>query len=209
LVFSNTGAIVSADAASLNVTQSANPNQLSVVPAIGATDALAVGMVVSGPGIPSGAVITAISPYTITLDQAAAVSGTANISFSAVNRSLTLNGSSGGTNSLAGTLADSVGGGKLSVIKNGTGVWQLTGTNTYSGGTFVTDGTMIATNPAAIPDNSNLYVGAANSIFAPVASSAPVAAAPAGGAAAVPEPGTLALVAGAVTLLVFYRRRRR
>ncbi len=102
LTFSNTGANVSADAANLNVTQSAtNPNQLSVIPAIGATDALAVGMGVSGPGIPSGAVITAVGPYTITLDQAASVSGTASISFAPLNRTLTLTGSSSGANSLA------------------------------------------------------------------------------------------------------------
>ena len=209
LTFSNTGANVSADAASLNVTQSAtNPNQLSVIPAIGATDALAVGMGVSGPGIPSGAMITAIAPYTITLDQAASISGTANISFSPVNRTLTLTGSSSGANSLASALADSVGGGKLSVLKNGLGVWQLAGSNSYSGGTSVTDGTLIATNPAAIPDNSSLYVGSASTVFAPVVSSAPVSAASAAEVAAVPEPGTIALAAAAAALLLLRLRQR-
>jgi autotransporter-associated beta strand protein len=160
-------------------------------------------MVVSGAGIPTGAVITAVGPATITLDQSASVSGTSAITFTPLSRKLTLTGSSSGANSLASALADSAGGGKLSVVKNGPGVWQLSGSNTYSGGTFVTEGTLIVTNSAAIPDNSNLYVGTPDAIFAPVVSSAPVSAAPAAVVAAVPEPGTLALmVVGALLLLL-------
>ena len=42
------------------------------------------------------------------------------------------------------------GGGNVSVTKNGTGVWTLTGTNTYTGNTFVNVGTLKLGNTAAL-----------------------------------------------------------
>jgi autotransporter-associated beta strand protein len=87
-----------------------------------------------------------------------------------------------------------LGGGTLGAIElvlSGTGTQVLSGTSTYSGGTFVTNGTLIATNPEALADGSNLTVGnsfAFGSVIPSDAASAVSRAAP------VPEPGTLGLI---------------
>ena len=93
--------------------------------------------------------------------------------------------------------------GSGSLVYNGGGTLTLTGTNTYSGGTVVNSGEMIVMNPAAIEDGTNLTVGVgpvfpAPVVLAPVAGSA---------AAAVPEPGTLALIAAAALSIGILRRR--
>jgi autotransporter-associated beta strand protein len=54
---------------------------------------------------------------------------------------LTLNGSNAGDNTIGGVLSDN-GLGKLAVTKSGTGVWILSGANTYSGNTSVLAGTL-------------------------------------------------------------------
>ncbi len=72
----------------------------------------------------------------------------------------------------------------------------LSGTNTYTGGTFVNAGTLVATNPSAIENGTSLTVGAGASLFfAPVEATA----APAESAVApVPEPSTVAIFAAAL-----------
>jgi autotransporter-associated beta strand protein len=54
---------------------------------------------------------------------------------------LTLNGGNTGANTIRGILADN-GAGQLAVTKSGTGVWILSGANTYSGGTTISGGTL-------------------------------------------------------------------
>ena len=54
---------------------------------------------------------------------------------------LTLAGSNTGANTIAGVLADN-GAGSLSVVKDGSGLWILSGANAYSGGTTVLAGTL-------------------------------------------------------------------
>ncbi len=54
---------------------------------------------------------------------------------------LTLAGSNTGANTIAGIVADN-GAGSLAVVKNGTGLWILSGANKYSGGTTVMAGTL-------------------------------------------------------------------
>ena len=54
---------------------------------------------------------------------------------------LTLNGGNTGANTISGVLADN-GAGQLAVTKSGTGVWILSGANTYSGDTTVSGGTL-------------------------------------------------------------------
>ena len=49
----------------------------------------------------------------------------------------------------------------MSLIVSG-GTLSLTGTNTYTGGTYVESGTLIATNSQAIEDGTNLYIGPAH-----------------------------------------------
>jgi autotransporter-associated beta strand protein len=89
------------------------------------------------------------------------------------------------------------------LIKTGTGSLTLTGTDTYTGGTWVNRGKLIVANQAAIASGSNLYIGNTGllSLFPEEVVPSPVAgttadpqAAP---VAAVPEPGTLALLAAA------------
>ena len=120
---------------------------------------------------------------------------------------LTLNRTDGST-TFSGSI---LGGGTLGAIEmvlSDTGMQVLSGTNTYTGGTFVTDGTLIATNPEALPDGSNLMIGNALA-FDPII---PSDAAPSASPPPVPEPGTLglilALLGGAVTYRASFRRRR-
>jgi adhesin/invasin len=80
-------------------------------------------------------------------------------------------------------------GGSQSLTFSGGGRLTLSGTNTYTGGTVVTSGALIATNNKVIEDGSNLYVGADLVSFGAVVPaatsqvSASPAAAPATGAA--------------------------
>ena len=93
----------------------------------------------------------------------------------------------------------------------GVGTLVLSGSNSYMGGTTVSGGTLIATNIHAIADGTNLSVGdptLLSMLPAPVVPSAAVAAAPAS-IAAVPEPGTLALLAAVFGSAIGYRRMRR
>lgn len=70
-------------------------------------------------------------PLIFTSDFAASVAG---------SKTLTLQGSNAGTNTIAGAIID--GNGTVSVIKGGSGRWVLGGTNTYSGATLITNGTL-------------------------------------------------------------------
>ena len=93
----------------------------------------------------------------------------------------------------------------LSLTMGGSGgMLILSGTNNYSGGTFLEAGTLIATNPAAIADGTNLTVGNA-APFAPVT---PELAVRSLTASPVPEPGTLALLSVAICGAAVNRRLR-
>jgi len=82
----------------------------------------------------------------------------------------------------------------------------LSGSNSYGGGTTVSDGTLIVINSNAIPAETSLTVGAGGTfIFDPSQASALAASA----AIAVPEPGTLVLLAAGVVGLGWVWRRRR
>ena len=89
----------------------------------------------------------------------------------------------------------------LGLVKLGPHMLVLSGSNSYLGGTFVNAGILEVTHPWSLPDNANLTVGA---------SAAQISAAPvvpsAVAAVAVPEPGTLALLA--VILVGVVTRRR-
>jgi autotransporter-associated beta strand protein len=143
-------------------------------------------------------------------------SGSGNLSFGTLS-SATFGGLTGpGTLSLANSsskaVALSVGNGNASttfsgtlngagsLIKIGSGTLILAGSNIYTGGTIVEAGMLIANNSEAIPNGTNLTVGAsALSIYG-------TSAAP----AAVPEPGTLVLLSiGAIALAGYAWRRRR
>ncbi|HEY8996126.1 MAG TPA: autotransporter-associated beta strand repeat-containing protein, partial [Lacunisphaera sp.] len=68
-------------------------------------------------------------------------------------RTLTLTGTSTGVSNLAPILGDGTGGG-TSVAKTGVGTWELSGANTYTGGTTVTGGTLIVNSSTALGSSS-------------------------------------------------------
>jgi autotransporter-associated beta strand protein len=107
------------------------------------------------------------------------------------------NGQTGAVSSLIS------GGGALANV--GPGTLILSGTNnTFTGGLFVPNGTVVLTNNDAVADGSSLIVGNP-SYFAPAAT-VPSAAA----VSPVPEPATLVLLAaGGLSLLAFRRIGRR
>ena len=58
-------------------------------------------------------------------------------------RTLLLGGNYAGENTISSNLSDGTGGGKIALTKDGSTTWVLTGTNTYTGDTNVTAGTLI------------------------------------------------------------------
>ena len=71
-------------------------------------------------------------------------------------RTLTLDGSNTGNNTFAGLVANGTDGGAsvVSLTKNGASLWILTGTNTFSGPTTVTSGTLVVSSSANLGDGS-------------------------------------------------------
>lgn len=112
-------------------------------------------------------------------------------------------------------MGESVTGSSLSLDDAGTLI--LSGSNGYSGGTFVNAGTLQVQNPNGIPQGSNLSVGAgAASLFGSPAAGGVVLGGEvaasgnsAGAPPAVPEPGTLALLLAGLASAAIYRRVRR
>jgi len=84
--------------------------------------------------------------------------------------------------------------GDTALIKTGAGTLVLSGTDTYTGGTMINAGTLVATSNAALPRGTSLTVGVGGTlVFDPSLSGSPVVSSGAV-AASVPEPGTLALL---------------
>src|SRR5262249_43525599 len=94
------------------------------------------------------------------------------------------------------------------LTKAGQGTLILTGTNTYNGKTSVVNGTLEIMNPSALPSGASLNVGAtAGSLLGEaIIPDLPVAG---GDAVAVPEPGTIWLLAiGTLAIAAIISRRR-
>ncbi len=102
------------------------------------------------------------------------------------------------------------GNGALTLDGDGAGELILSGTNTYNGRTNDEEGTLIVETAASLPAGSSLYVGqGASSIALALIAGEPLAASP-GAAAAVPEPGMLALLLTAICgAAVWYRCSKR
>ncbi len=125
----------------------------------------------------------------------------------------------GTTTTYSGTILSGGTNGAIALVLNGDGTQVLAGANTYSGGTWVEAGTLIVDDAGALPAGSSLTVGADGTfIFDPTAAASPMAggevATPppgvgsAGAVAAVPEPGTMALLlAGLAAATCLWRRR--
>jgi len=118
--------------------------------------------------------------------------------------------SSGGTLALITTAAGPMtlnglltGSGMLT--KTGSGSLILSGTaNTFNGLAAVSDGRLIVSNPHALGDGTSLSVGNAAAFPAAIVDSESVV----GTVAPVPEPGTLVLLAAALSCAAIYRRSR-
>jgi autotransporter-associated beta strand protein len=94
--------------------------------------------------------------------------------------------------------------GTFGLTKSGSGTLILSGMNSYSGGAFVTAGTLEVTNPTALPDGSSLTIDAGGTfVFNGAATAVP------SGAVAVPEPGTLVLLAAASFVAFAAWKRKR
>ena len=106
------------------------------------------------------------------------------------------------------TVAGSISGPGMTLVKTGGGALILCGTNSYDGGTDVEAGTLIVESSTALLNGSSLSVGpGVTHLFGASLQAAPVAS----DVQAVPEPGTLVLlgVAGIVVAAAAWRRRRR
>ncbi len=122
-----------------------------------------------------------------------------------ITASLTYASSS--TSNYQGILAGS--GNKL-ILDNPAAQLILSGeNNSYTGGTYVEAGTLEITSAGAIPNGSSLSIGAGAALIFDSALSASPVEASAGAVNAVPEPGTLGLLAGGALGLLGYGWRRR
>ncbi len=109
------------------------------------------------------------------------------------------------TLAIAGAISGS---GALAVVGGGTLV--LSGSNDYSGGTVVDAGTLLVTIGVALPAAARLTIGAGGTfVFDPSASAMSAASSVSPSLAAVPEPGTLLLLAAALGLWGGYCHRKK
>jgi fibronectin-binding autotransporter adhesin len=113
---------------------------------------------------------------------------------------------------LAGTQAPAYAiGGSGSLAMVGPGTLYLTGTNMYTGGTTVEGGMLVLSSPTALEGGTSLMVGGNLGAFTPIILSPPAgsAAVAAVAVAAVPEPGTLALLAAGAAAALLWKRRQK
>jgi len=156
--------------------------------------------------------ISASGTATLTLDN---LGGSATISNSGGNNTiaapitlesnLSVSASSGGILTIAGAIRESGSGRSLTLSGNGDLI--LSGSNNYTGGTFVTAGTLDVTSNRSLPTGSSLTVGAGGTlVFDPSMAGSPVVSS--ASTVAVPEPGTLALLTAAICGAIVCQRMR-
>jgi autotransporter-associated beta strand protein len=75
--------------------------------------------------------------------------------------------STGGSTTFSGMILGSSTLGTISLSISGRGTQVLSGSNSYSGGTMVSSGTLLVTNADALPNRSNLTVAGGKFIFDP------------------------------------------
>jgi autotransporter-associated beta strand protein len=162
------GNIISPDVTGIGFTATGANKVLTLAP--GNTTNLAVGMTVTGPGIAANSTIASIVTTAGTLVTAVTLTSSGNVSATVggetatfgypSNRTLTLTGTNTDANTLGGNLQDSsaTGAGVLSLAKTGVGNWTLTGANTYTGATLVSDGTLTLSDSGAVNASSGITI---------------------------------------------------
>jgi autotransporter-associated beta strand protein len=169
----------------------------------------------------TGFSISAAGSNTLTLDNSGSTAQiTVQVGSHVISSPITLAGnlnvapSAGSTLALDGNITQSGSGSSLTLDDAGTLI--LGGSNSYTGGTTVNAGTLYVLNTGGLPIDQSLTVGPGAAVaFGPsLAAGGAVFEAPAASGVAqspevVPEPGTLALLLAAGTLLLAFRRRLR
>ena len=167
---------------------------------LGNTSALGTGGLTANSGVVD---LAGFSPTVTTFNGA---SGT--VTSSAGSAALTV--TSGGV--FSGTIEDDpnlpAGTAPVALILSG-GELTLSGTDTYTGGTSVIDGTLILGTSEAIAAGSSLTVGNASAVGLAIGPLAVSSSAPASAVSLVPEPGTLWLLAVAGFMAAATWRRKR
>ena len=197
-----------ADTATFNGTDSAPTITLDVNPSLAALSFSGTNYTLTGSGVLTMNGGTAGSTITV-------AGGTQSIASTVqiAGGNLVVAASGNGLLALSGSVADD-GGRSLTLTGDGSGQLVLGGANSYGGGTYVEQGTLVANDNGAIPDSSGLIVGAGGTfIFDPTVTGVALDATslhPASQINPVPEPGTLALlaVAGMAAAAVAWRKRR-
>ncbi|MGA2257840.1 MAG: PEP-CTERM sorting domain-containing protein, partial [Thermoguttaceae bacterium] len=94
---------------------------------------------------------------------------------------------------ISGNISES--GGSQSLTLGGNGQLILSGSDSYSGGTIVEGGTLVATAAYVLPEGTSLTIGAGGMfIFDPMAAASPLSALRGSAATPVPEPSAIALL---------------
>ena len=191
-----------ADTAAFNGTDSAPTITLDVSPSLAALSFSGTNYTLSGSGTLTmnggtvGATI-AVAGGTQSIASAVRIAG----------GNLLVAASSSGLLALSGSVSDD-GGRSLTLTGDGSGQLVLGGVNSYTGGTYVEQGTLVANDNGAIPDQSGLIVGAGGTfLFDPtVTGSALAGASHDSMVSTVPEPGTIVLLLAALWSAAIYRR---
>ncbi|CAN5391983.1 hypothetical protein BH09VER1_BH09VER1_08090 [soil metagenome] len=162
LIFVNSGSILSADSGTIAllggttvrgfVSGGTTINNIN-------TSGLAVGQTVTGANLAPGTTITEIlDGGRITISTpSTGLSTSSAYTFGALDRTLTLSGSNTGNNSIAGILTDSATK-TLGVTKSGSGKWILSGSNSYTGATTVSAGTLVVATSGRLSNSSAVTV---------------------------------------------------
>lgn len=118
------------------------------------TDTISSAIAIQGDG--GAATFTAGATEATSLMNIGAVTG---VSTGVNTTTLTLNGANTGNNIVSGIIGNGTAGGKVAVTKAGTGKWVLSGGNTYTGTTTLSEGTLRATTSAAALGAGSLSLG--------------------------------------------------